>query len=713
MSYQIPQEEKDITTFHDWDPRQGRPRDFIPLLDGYPPPTRESSPQALDSPRNFSLPLLRGHSGVPHTPIEKAKGRSIDLEPPLGRTAPKIYILACIIKALLSTVLVSSLIIGYTLQFKIVKIGPVSLGLYGLILLTDFLIQFTCATLNRFLVNRVANRAKEAQKDPEGCMVSGDISLSVVGYREDDGAWRKCLRSLPHQTLRPRAIIAVVDGNEAPDLEMAQAFADEYQGKNVAVIHLPILLASVYKEAYTKSLAISGETKPHGFTRFWRWLKNTTTPNEHLAHEYAREVVIRFIARWENEYNISSHDAVCFSQPHGNKRTAMFTAFAMAMYAYRTRDAVFTTDSDTLLEPNALEEMFTLLDSNPNVGGVTADVKIWNRHESFLALMCGIRYWFAFNVERGCQSLWGCVTCLSGPMALYRTFDLDKILGPWSLQTLGGKETTFGDDRHLTNQLLALGLNTKYTHRTFCQSESPSTYVRWIKQQTRWSKSFFREAFWFPIAFAYHWFWLTVETTKQSLYPFILISTVIHFLYFPNSNSSAWAPVIWVATMVGVAFIKSCFAFIITWDFTMFLYSFYGLLYFFGLLPSKIYAIPTIARSTWGTSARSSGEMAKSDSFLARSFHVGHLVIWYGLIACGIAYFCVVHFHSLFFWLIAVAPLLLSITLYFDIPKTVKGWFSPKKTDRQPQVVRRSPQKLRKPRTPTNSYISSDSTRTI
>lgn len=263
--------------------------------------------------------MLR-NSFVPQTPLEKTKGQSVDFEPPLGRTAPKIHVLACIIKALLSTVLVGSLIVGYTLQFKIVKIGPFSLGLYGLILLTDFLIQFTCATINRFLVNRIASRVK---KTAEAGMLGGDVSISVVGYRENDDAWRKCLKSLQHQTLRPRAIIAVVDGNEGPDLEMAQAFADEFQGKNVAVIHLPVLLASVYKEAYTAFLTKSGERNPNRFTRISRWLKNTTTPNERMAHEHARDMIIRFVSRWESEYNISSYDAVCFSQPHGSKRVCV------------------------------------------------------------------------------------------------------------------------------------------------------------------------------------------------------------------------------------------------------------------------------------------------------------------------------------------------------------------------------------------------------
>jgi len=278
----------------------------------------------------------------------------------------------------------------------------------------------------------------------------------------------------------------------------------------------------------------------------------------------------------------------------------MFTAFAIAMYGFSTKDAVFTTDSDTLLgkrlihtdhislrtlrhaESNALDEMYTLLASSTDLGGVTADVKIWNRNESFLALMCDIRYWFAFNVERACQSFWGCVTCISGPMGLYRTYDLDRILGPWSLQFFAGKETTFGDDRHLTNRLLSLGLKTRYTHRTFCQSESPTQFVRWVKQQTRWSKSFFREAFWFPTAFARHSFWLTVETT-QTLYPFILIATVLHFLYYPTS---ILRPISWLATMFGVAFIKSLFAVVVERAPRMLLFSFYGLFYFFGLLPS-------------------------------------------------------------------------------------------------------------------------------
>lgn len=128
---------------------------------------------------------------------------------------------------------------------------------------------------------------------------------------------------------------------------------------------------------------------------------------------------------------LGSLDAVCFSQPHGHKRTAMFTAFAMSLWALRTRDAIFTTDSDTLVQDNGLDEMLTLLRSQPGIGGVTADVKIWNRAEGLLTRLCAARYWFAFNIERACQSMWRCVGCLSGPMSMYRSSDLETILGPW------------------------------------------------------------------------------------------------------------------------------------------------------------------------------------------------------------------------------------------------------------------------------------------
>lgn len=577
----------------------------------------------------------------------------------------------------LSFGLIGALIAGYVIGLSIFDLGITSIGLYGTILISEYLIQLFCAVTNRFDVNRIVRSlakrrsAERAAGDYEkGLDVStsnllnpnGDVSIAVVGYREDEQAWKQCLRSLQMQMLRPRCVIGVVDGNEEPDLSMANAFVEEYERLKAPVIHLPILLSDLHRETYEANIEVDTRSR---LVKFWQSVTGHHRSGHAHALSLAKEAVIEQVQQWNERWNISSLEAVCFSQPHGHKRTAMFTAFAMSLYAFRTQDAIFTTDSDTLVQDNALDEMLTLLRSAPQIGGVTADVKIWNRAESLLTRLCSARYWFAFNIERACQSLWGCVGCLSGPMSMYRACDLDTILGPWNLQTFGGKATTFGDDRHLTNQLLAHGLETRYTHRTWCDSESPTTFVRWVAQQTRWSKSFFREVFWFPASFVYHSPWMLVETTIQTLYPFILIATAFHLL-FDTSDANTWRPLIWLATMFGIALFKSLLALLIGRDLWLLLFSCYGFVYFFGLLPSKLWALFTMNQTGWGTSARSSSERRRGQSFFQRSFHVGHLVIWYTAIFVGIGFFIYHVFGNPLYFLIAVLALMLSIFLYWD-----------------------------------------------
>lgn len=567
--------------------------------------------------------------------------------------------------------------------------------------MSEYFVQLACAIFNRCDVNRIAGRLKSTIDTSAGNYEkgfnpstglynpTGEVSIAVVGYREDEQAWRQCLRSIQTQTLKPKCMIGVVDGNEEPDLSMAQAFADELESYKAPLIHLPILLSSLHRNTYFDNIPVD----PRSCTvRAWHTLFGRSRPGHEMALSRAKQAVIKQVREWDSTWNISSLDAVCFSQPHGHKRTAMFTAFAMSLYALQTKDAVFTTDSDTLVQENGLDEMLTLLRSSPDIGGVTADVKIWNRAEGLLTRLCAARYWFAFNVERACQSTWRCVGCLSGPMSMYRSSDLDTILGPWNLQTFGGKETTFGDDRHLTNQLLAHGLNTRYTHRTWCDSESPTAFVRWVAQQTRWSKSFFREAFWFPASFAYQSPWLLLEMTIQTLYPFILVATVFHLLY-DTSDTNKWRPLIWLVTMFGIALFKSIMALLICWDPWLLLFALYGFIYFFGLLPSKIWALFTMNQTSWGTSARSATERKRGQTFTQRSFHVGHLVVWFTAVFVGIGFFVYRLLDNALFFLIGAAAIIASMFLYWDRSnfdfwiETVVLWFKRKHTAPERAVV--------------------------
>lgn len=573
------------------------------------------------------------------------------------------------------------MILGYIFSIKLLSIGTfTSIGLYGAILIGDFFVQFTCAILNRISINRIVANQRFTSTSCTTLCPKADLAIVCVGYREDEKAWRECLQSLQNQTLQPRVIITVIDGDEEADMMMANAFQQEFQGKQAKVVHFPKLLSSLHRFNYTQFLQSNSSSKEFStFSRFFGWITNSRSNVSQSAIQHANQTVEHQIQLWIDQFHIDcqSLEALCIVQPHGHKRTAMYTSFALVLYAFQIKDAIFTTDSDTLVQSNALDEMFCLLQSDQQIGGVTADVRIWNRSESILARMCSVRYWMAFNIERACQSFWRCVGCISGPMGMYRSFDLLTILGPWNLQSFFGKETTFGDDRHLTNQILSFGLKTRYTHRTFCESESPTKFVRWVKQQTRWSKSFFREAFWFPISFAYHSWWLTVETTKQTLYPFILTFTVCHFLFNPSTDP--FRPLVWLATMFLVALVKSIVAVCISRDLWMLAFSGYGFIYFFGLLPSKFYALFTVNITSWGTSARSQGELRKGDSFGQRSFHVGYLVIWYALLATGMGLFLSRFMKNWLFMLVGVACLPPSILLYID---TLPSFRSTKKTHR-------------------------------
>ncbi|MBV94919.1 Hyaluronan synthase 1, partial [Eschrichtius robustus] len=121
-------------------------------------------------------------------------------------------------------------------------------------------------------------------------------------------------------------------------------------------------------------------------------------------------------------------------------------------------------DSDTRLDPVALLELVQVLDEDPRVGAVGGDVRILNPLDSWVSFLSSLRYWVAFNVERACQSYFHCVSCISGPLGLYRNNLLQQFLEAWYNQKFLGTHCTFGDDRHLTNRMLSMGYATNVVH---------------------------------------------------------------------------------------------------------------------------------------------------------------------------------------------------------------------------------------------------------
>ncbi|XP_032874985.1 hyaluronan synthase 2 [Amblyraja radiata] len=438
-------------------------------------------------------------------------------------------------------------IVGY--QFIATDNYYFSFGLYGAILSLHLLFQ----SLFAFLEHRKMKRTLETP-----IKLNKTVALCIAAYQEDPDYLRKCLLSVKRLSYPGMIVIMVIDGNNDDDRYMMEIFG-EVMGRDRSASYL------------------------------WKSNFHERGPGE--SEESHRESMQYLTGL------IRSNKSVCVMQKWGGKREVMYTAFKALG---RTVDYVQVCDSDTMLDPAATVEMVKILEEDPMVGGVGGDVQILNKYESWISFLSSVRYWMAFNIERACQSYFGCVQCISGPLGMYRNDLLHQFMEDWYNQEFLGSQCSFGDDRHLTNRVLSLGYATKYTARSKCLTETPTQYLRWLNQQTRWSKSYFREWLYNALWFHKHHLWMTYEAVITGFFPFFLIATVIQLFY----RGRIWNILLFLLTVQLVGLIKSSFASCLRGNIVMVFMSLYSMLYMSSLLPAKMFAIATINKAGWGTSGR-------------------------------------------------------------------------------------------------------------
>merc|ERR1712048_1339430 len=170
----------------------------------------------------------------------------------------------------------------------------------------------------------------------------------------------------------------------------------------------------------------------------------------------------------------------------------------------------------------------------------------------------------------------------------------------WSDQKFLGSVCTFGDDRHLTNRMLQMGFATKYTARSVCWTETPSGYLRWLNQQIRWSKSYFREWLFNAMWWHKHSLWMTYESIVAGAFPYFICGTVIKIFW----SGDLWEIILVLCLVQFSGLLKGLFASCLRRDPIMLYLSMYGVMYMTSLLPAKFFAIATINKKSWGTSGR-------------------------------------------------------------------------------------------------------------
>lgn len=293
---------------------------------------------------------------------------------------------------------------------------------------------------------------------------------------------------------------------------------------------------------------------------------------------------------------------VQFSQNRG-KRAAMAEGIRRSH-----GDVCVFIDSDSVIEPDGLAYIVADF-RDEKVGAVVGTADVMNKAQNRMTKMQQVRYFVAFRVVKGSESVFGAVTCASGCFSAYRRSALLAILPKWENQRFLGRPATYGDDRALTNYILR---EHKVTYQSQARSHTlaPETLKGFLIQQIRWRKSWLRES-------------LHVVRFMWRKHPVAAILTYLGVLFPWVAPIVAFRSLYWHSIMVGSPWFYLMGAYVMA-----LLYSLYYaisrksplwhhgitfiVIYMAFLVWLTYYALLTLRNTGWGTraSTHSRGEFA-------------------------------------------------------------------------------------------------------
>jgi hyaluronan synthase len=249
---------------------------------------------------------------------------------------------------------------------------------------------------------------------------------------------------------------------------------------------------------------------------------------------------------------------------------------------------IVSVDSDTEIDYDAIGRAIAQFDEN--TGAVVGNIQIKNNGIFPYIISC--LYWNSFNIGRAIGSLFGQVSVCSGAFTVYRA-DLFRKYITESLQ----RPIQGGEDRFITYLLLRDGYKTKYAHDAVAGTTTPTGW-RFIKQQLRWSKSFWRGLFYSWRAYKNNWY-LCLNNVFTALSRIVNILGFSWFVIALFSGEFLVAAIILLAAFLH-GLVRSLYGMIIKKDPFFLLFSLWGLFSLLVIAPMNVYAIATIKSDKWG-----------------------------------------------------------------------------------------------------------------
>lgn len=189
--------------------------------------------------------------------------------------------------------------------------------------------------------------------------------------------------------------------------------------------------------------------------------------------------------------------------PNSGKRHAQ----AVAFNADPVADVFVTVDSDTVLDPRAIERGLAPF-SRRRVTAVAGLLLALNYKATLLTRLIDLSFVSSFMIGRASWSVMSSVTVNCGGLALYRASVIRKYLGEYLTQTVLGNQAMSGDDRMLTTYALLEG-RTCFQQSAVGYTLLPDNMSHLTRQRIRWWRSWAWGNAWiirrFPITRAAWW----------------------------------------------------------------------------------------------------------------------------------------------------------------------------------------------------------------
>ncbi|MEO3787845.1 glycosyltransferase [Actinocorallia sp. B10E7] len=297
------------------------------------------------------------------------------------------------------------------------------------------------------------------------------------------------------------------------------------------------------------------------------------------------------------------------------KREALARGFQTVPQA----DVYIGVDSDTVLEREAFAQLLAPMEADEKVTGVTGMVLASNYRTNVLTRLIELRYANAFLYERAAYSMLKTVLCCCGSLAAYRGWVVHKYLDDFRTQKFLGQPAVVGDDRRLTNYCLLEG-EVLLQSSALAETAVPERMNHYLRQQSRWNRSFFRETLWclktFPTRRPMGFLLSGIEVSTWLVFTATLLySLLLHPILTGELLIAEYCAMIVCFGYLrsvryldlprpGVGFLEKLGIFLMA--------PLYGLMHIVLLLPIRVFSLLTLRTASWGT--RSTVEVAAEPS---------------------------------------------------------------------------------------------------